>query len=52
MVICSGFGWPHRLTPTVSPTETMSAPAMSAMRAIWWSQATTQTLFSPAAFMA
>jgi hypothetical protein len=28
-----GF-WPHRLTPTVSPTETMSAPARSAMRAI------------------
>ena len=35
IVTSSGLRWPHRLTPTESPTETISTPARSAIRAIW-----------------
>jgi hypothetical protein len=35
IVTSSGFSWPQRFTPTVSPTETMSTPARSTMRASW-----------------
>ena len=34
-VTSSGLEWPHRLTPTESPTDTKSAPARSAISAIW-----------------
>ncbi len=51
MVISSGFSWPQRFTPTESPTETISAPARSAIRASWKSQATTETILRPARFI-
>ena len=35
IVISNGLAWPHRLTPTVSPTETISTPARSTICAIW-----------------
>jgi hypothetical protein len=38
---------PHRLTPTLSPTETTSIPAPSRIRAVGVSQATTQASFRP-----
>jgi hypothetical protein len=34
MVTSKGVGWPHRLMPTVSPTEMMSTPARSMICAI------------------
>src|SRR6266568_9571196 len=49
IVTSSGLEWPHKLTPTESPTETISTPARSAMLAIC--QATTPTLFRPSRFI-
>ena len=34
-VTSSSLLWPHTLTPTESPTETMSTPARSTICAIW-----------------
>ena len=34
IVISRGLGWPHKLIPTVSPTDTMSTPARSTICAI------------------
>ena len=35
IVTSRGLRWPQRLTPTESPTETISTPDRSAMAAIW-----------------
>ena len=43
---------PQRFTATESPTETMSAPAASAMRAVGVSHATTPTILRPSRFIA
>ena len=51
IVTWSGSSWPHRLTPTESPTETRSTPALSAIRAIGVSQATTPAIFWPSRFI-
>ena len=34
-VTSRGLRWPQRLTPTESPTDTISTPARSAIAAIW-----------------
>src|SRR6056300_781842 len=52
MVISSGFAWPHRLCPTVSPTDAISTPMRSTILAIWVSHTTMPTIFSPLAFIA
>ena len=51
IVTSNGLAWPHRLTPTVSPTDTMSTPARSTICAICQSQATTPTILRPSRFI-
>ena len=34
-VTSNGVVWPQRFIPTVSPTETISTPTRSTIRAIW-----------------
>src|ERR1700735_1664743 len=50
-VTSSGLRWPQRLTPTESPTDTISTPAWSAIVAIWESPATPPTIFRPSRFI-